>query len=54
MDTSFSETQPIGAQARGPSDFNLGDWKQVFIRTKDQVRYDNVGIVSAGVAFYAF
>ncbi len=54
MDTSFSKTQPIGAQARGPSDFNLGDWKQVFIRTKDQVRYDNVGIVSAGVAFYAF
>ncbi len=30
------------------------NWKEILMRTKDQIKEDNVSIVSAGVAFYFF
>lgn len=54
MEFSFLKSRPVGVRANTPTDFNFGDWKQIAVRTKDQIAKDNVGIVSAGVAFYTF
>ncbi|HEX8533329.1 MAG TPA: YihY/virulence factor BrkB family protein [Allosphingosinicella sp.] len=46
----------IGARApaKGPGDIPAQGWKQVLIRTYKESDRDNVGIIAAGVAFYAF
>ena len=46
----------IGARApaRGPADIPAQGWKQVLIRTYKESDRDHVGIIAAGVAFYAF
>ncbi|MGM0933272.1 MAG: YihY/virulence factor BrkB family protein [Bacteroidota bacterium] len=35
-------------------EIKVSGWKIILLRVKDQIAEDNVGIVSAGVAFYAF
>ncbi len=42
-----------GATASEPSDIPAGGWKQVLLRTKDEIKADRVGLMAAGVAFYA-
>ncbi|MCX2836763.1 YihY/virulence factor BrkB family protein [Salinimicrobium sp. MT39] len=37
-----------------PSEISSSGWKSIGIAVKDQIGEDNVSIVSAGVAFYAF
>ena len=37
-----------------PSEISPSGWKTVFLSVKDQIGENNVSIISAGVAFYAF
>lgn len=39
---------------KNPWHFNGQDWKKILSRSKERVGLDNIGIVAAGVAFYAF
>jgi membrane protein len=41
-------------QARKPWEIPAGGWKAVLIRTWKEAADDNVGLIAAGVAFYAF
>jgi membrane protein len=43
-----------GADAHKPTDIPADGWKQILLRTKEQVKEDNVPLLAAGVAFYAF
>lgn len=43
-----------GRQAEKPSDVPSKGWLDVLWRTKEQLNEDNLSIVAAGVAFYAF
>ena len=42
-----------GGRATRPTDIPAGGWKQVLVRTKDEIKGDRVGLMAAGVAFYA-
>lgn len=42
-----------GAQADHPAELPAAGWRQVLVRTRDEVRDDRVGLMAAGVAFYA-
>ena len=42
-----------GEDAQRPSEISSGGWKQVLGRTKDAIKGDRVGLMAAGVAFYA-
>lgn len=37
-----------------PSKISFSGWKTILVRVKDQISKNNVSIISAGVAFYAF
>jgi membrane protein len=43
-----------GGGADTPTQIPAQGWKQVLLRTKQQVKEDNVPLLAAGVAFYAF
>jgi membrane protein len=43
-----------GRHAESPSQIPKRGWKDIALRTKEQLDADNIGIVAAGVAFYAF
>jgi membrane protein len=43
-----------GGGARSPADIGAQGWRQVLVRTYKEASRDNVSIISAGVAFYAF
>lgn len=43
-----------GTDRKGPLHFSLADWRQVLGRTWQEASDDNLSLVSAGVAFYAF
>ncbi len=43
-----------GGQAETPTQIPPQGWKQVLLRTKQQVNEDNIPLLAAGVAFYAF
>lgn len=43
-----------GRLAESPAEIPAKGWKDVFMRVKEQVTTDNIGIVAAGVAFYFF
>ena len=43
-----------GGGADTPTQIPAAGWKQVLLRTKQQVKEDNVPLLAAGVAFYAF
>lgn len=45
---------PTGRDADSPTQIPARGWKQVVVRTWKQSSEDNVGLVAAGVAFYAF
>jgi membrane protein len=49
-----SPEQVPGGQAEKPTQIPAQGWKQVLLRTKQQVKEDNVPLLAAGVAFYAF
>ena len=42
------------ARPTRPTQIPAQGWKQVLLRTKDQIKEDNVPLLAAGVAFYAF
>lgn len=44
----------LGHHAKTPFQIPLTGWKQIAWRVKDEIRRDNVIVVSAGVAFYFF
>ena len=43
-----------GGQADTPTEIPPQGWKQVLLRTKQQIKEDNIPLLAAGVAFYAF
>ena len=43
-----------GSGAGKPTQVPAAGWKQVLLRTKDQIKEDHVPLLSAGVAFYIF
>ena len=43
-----------GGQADTPTQIPAQGWKQVLLRTKQQIKEDNIPLLAAGVAFYAF
>ncbi len=49
-----SPSQVPGGEADTPTQIPPQGWKQVLLRTKDQIKEDNIPLLAAGVAFYAF
>lgn len=45
---------PLGRGARTPAEMPARGWREIAIRTWRESSKDNVGLVAAGVAFYAF
>jgi len=43
-----------GKDADNPTEIPAQGWKQVLLRTKQEVKDDNIPLLAAGVAFYAF
>lgn len=43
-----------GREARAPREIPKRGWKDILIRTKNQIGEDNLSMVAAGVAFYGF
>lgn len=43
-----------GREATHPGEIPKRGWKDILLRTKEQIGEDNLSIVAAGVAFYAF
>ncbi len=52
--SSPSPGQVPGGQADSPTQIPAQGWKQVLLRTKQQIKEDNISLLAAGVAFYAF
>ena len=52
--SSPSPSQVPGGEADSPTQIPAQGWKQVLLRTKDQIKEDNIPLLAAGVAFYAF
>lgn len=49
-----SEDKEHGRFAKRPEEIPKKGWRDIVIRVKNQMAEDNLGIVAAGVAFYAF
>ncbi len=49
-----NSSDDYGRHATSPGQIPKKGWIAIFKRVKDQIKHDNVGIVSAGVAFYFF
>ncbi len=47
------ETEDRGRQAQRPRDVPKAGWRDVLIRTWKSIGHDNLGIIAAGIAFYA-
>ena len=41
-----------GREATSPTDIPKTGWKDILLRTKDEIAKDHVGLIAAGVAFY--
>ena len=54
MTESSSTQEDHGHQARTPWQMPLSGWKDIAVRTWQESTKDNIGLVAAGVAFYAF
>lgn len=52
-DEETSERRRPGDDATKPSQIPRGGWKEILLRTKDEVQADRVGLMAGGVAFYA-
>ncbi len=46
-------TENRGRKAKAPTAIPLKGWKDIALRVKDRVKSDHVGLIAAGVAFYA-
>lgn len=56
MSTTTERPAPAsapGGTATRPTDIPADGWKQVLLRVKDEIKQDRVGLMAAGVAFYA-
>lgn len=49
-----TENSNPGSSAHKPLEIPFSGWKQVLLRVKDQLNYDHIQVVAAGVAFYFF
>lgn len=47
------EDRRPGVDASEPSQIPAQGWRQILVRTKDEIKEDRVGLMAAGVAFYA-
>ena len=54
MDVKTATIDPRGHQATSPWQMPRAAWKDIALRTYKRTWDDNVGLVAAGVAFYAF
>lgn len=59
MTSDTGATRPSGStrtssDASRPSEFHKRDLKAIARRTKDEIKTDNLGLLAAGVSFYAF
>jgi membrane protein len=52
--SSPSPEQVPGGTADSPTQIPAQGWKQILLRTKEQIKEDNIPLLAAGVAFYAF
>lgn len=52
MEARIGEELKRGRYARKPRDIPKRGWRDILLRTKDQVVADNLSLVAAGVAFY--
>jgi membrane protein len=43
-----------GNEVASPTEFHKRDYKEIARRTKDDIKNDNVGLLAAGIGFYAF
>jgi membrane protein len=50
---AYSETDR-GRQAQSPSEIPSRGWKDILVRVKNEIVEDNLSMIAAGVAFYAF
>ena len=53
MQTTEHDAPHRGRQALRPTEIPLKGWKDILLRTKDELGNDSVGLIAAGVAFYA-
>lgn len=53
-DPGANADRAAGRHARSPTEIPASGWKAVAVRTWKQAGEDNLGLVAAGVAFYAF
>ena len=51
---SRRQEEERGRRADRPRQIPKAGWRDILLRTKQQIGSDNIGIVAAGVAFYAF
>jgi membrane protein len=49
----MTDVEARGRDARHPQDLSRPGWRDVLLRTKDELSADHVSIVAAGVAFFA-
>jgi membrane protein len=54
QDPEQAAAQVPGGGADSPTEIPAEGWKQVLQRTKQQIKEDNIPLLAAGVAFYAF
>ncbi|MCK6550179.1 YihY/virulence factor BrkB family protein [Myxococcota bacterium] len=52
--TARGDAHERGRDAESPAEIPRRGWRDIALRTKEQLDADNIGIVAAGVAFYAF
>lgn len=50
--TQQSDTDSRGRHASSPRSVSKRGWRDILLRVKDELGNDNVGLISAGVAFY--
>ena len=54
MATATAKDDPHGREADGPLELPRHAWREVLGRVWVKLGYDNIGLLAAGVAFYAF
>jgi membrane protein len=52
-DAPATTSAPPGHGASAPTGIPRAGWKQILVRTKDEIKADRVGLMAGGVAFYA-
>lgn len=52
MDSTEAEDQARGRRAGSPWQIPKAGWRDILLRTKDEMSHDHVSLIAAGVAFY--